>query len=212
MNALESLAIRFDKVDSLRSLQAARRQGGLVVRQMVESGDLSNSVLIELSQQSHTPDPHLSEFTLTMLWQQFAYNCDPTVESIDTRQVRATKFWEKPDGKKKGKYIRKEHVAGYIGESNDQDDWKVIAENYAHVCRIVDTKSKPSKTDHPYKVYYLQYISDNPGLRYPEAEAAKAYWQLELCKNERSDLIANESGDRDAAIKAFIKRFKYRLK
>jgi len=138
---------------------------------------------------------------------------------LDFLQVRGTKYWEKPEGKKKGKYIHEEHVVGYIGESNPKEDWKTITANYALVCRaanyaIVRRLKTANGTDkpHPYKVYYLQYISDKPGLRHPEAAAAKAYWHLELCTDERNRLVAEQSGNKAAAIKAFKTRFKYRLK
>ena len=74
-----------------------------------------------------------------------------------------------------------------------------------------DPQSNPSQSAHPYKLFYVEYVRTNNKLRYPEAEAAKAYFNLRLDKNERSERIA-KAGGKEKAIASFVRSFKYKLK
>lgn len=69
----------------------------------------------------------------------------------------------------------------------------------------------PSQSAHPYKLFYVEYVRTNNKLRYPEAEAAKAYFALKMDKNERNERIAN-AGSKDQAIASFVRSFKNKLK
>lgn len=96
------------------------------------------------------------------------------------------------------------------------DDTSTFSAMYAAFCLelldMLEIKvSKDTLIPHPYKLFYLEYIEQNKELRYPEADAAKAYFTLKMDKRERSQLVS-DAGSKDKAIDKFIRSFKYRLK
>jgi hypothetical protein len=97
-------------------------------------------------------------------------------------------------------------LEGYVGISED-----LILDAKIEIDRLLRVEAKPSaSTPHPYKLYYLEYIEKNKGVRHPPAAAAKAYFTLKMDKKERSDRTS-KAGSRDKAIDRFVRAFKYRL-
>jgi hypothetical protein len=68
----------------------------------------------------------------------------------------------------------------------------------------------PGQAPHPYKLYFAKWAASNPTVRYKEAEAAKAYWNIAIDKAEKSKLSLGKT--KEEALRSFIRRFKHILK
>lgn len=115
MSELHRLADRFDDVDSPRSLEAAIRNGGMIVSELLEIGDIENQVLTELAKSAVTNDPNVKDFAFRFLWIEFAEREYQNAAEIAFRSIGN---------------------GCHAGET-DPNDYKIRAANYAAVARKV---------------------------------------------------------------------------
>lgn len=63
---------------------------------------------------------------------------------------------------------------------------------------------------HPYKAFFAEFVAQHPDYLYPEAEAAKEFWNTRLSKSEIKERC--EGRTREEAMNSFVRSFKYVLK
>lgn len=69
--------------------------------------------------------------------------------------------------------------------------------------------AKPLAPLHPYKAFFVEFKAKHPKCRYPEAAAAKEYWNTRLSKAEIQTRCEGRS--RKEAMESFVRSFKYVL-
>lgn len=198
---LELLRERFLRADTEAKYQSACVKGGLIVKQYFSDGgiignpELTKFLSDYLNAADDTHDRLLADFTL---WSGFQLLAN---WASDDPNILEYKVFSRADG-----------ITLLNSKPGSHEE---LSERFAAFCQelidMLESKEPGGSTPHPYKLYYLEYIEKNKGLRYPRAAAAKAYFTLQMDKKERSKLVS-DAGSEDKAIHSFIRAFKYRLK